>query len=460
MLRLHTDTHHEVGSPVHHASPSNVWVNGIFYAIELGTILLFTTAAGIRRAGRSFCENCDSWKRQDIATFPPGNGQLFAQLLQQGQLARLVAIPSYIPTGRSKPATLIAIERCDGKGSSNCPVYLAIKDVKRGAAASASAFDGSIGKLHLRRTALTPQQIADLTGLFPNLSLKHPAESCSAARASLAPSTALVEVQPLMPTESHTILTKASKTIGNLLSLLILLVFYGALAGAFGSLYWSGVSNALHTHRVENPGQLVIGLLAAAASLALLVFTGYVGLKNSGVMGNRYFRHLALKAIAQRCIKWVDPERTNGMPTYFVQLVPRQNWGKLMWETATDTGFLQINAARREIRFEGDVERMRIPLAAISNCALASYSASAGNSRIDYWVVVIQGQGAQGPWEAPFSLRQTNWLAPSDHRRRTAQEILDQILAAAPELFPQEQDYSPDETEADQPPTGELDFSQ
>jgi hypothetical protein len=147
---------------------------------------------------------------------------------------------------------------------------------------------------------------------------------------------------------------------------------------------------------------------------------------------------LSRRSIGPRKDKWVDPDRPGDLPTYFTQVVPRKNWGTMMLETASDTGFLQIDHRRKEIRFEGDIERFRIPAAAITDCSIATYSTSA-SSNLKYYVLVIQGRTAAGPWEAPISLRPTDWLPPKFHRRLSAEMLRDQIvplLAASGALAP------------------------
>ncbi len=449
LLRLHTDTHRNVEHDESPSPPDPIF-NGIMYSLEACCAIFFPMAAGYRRAGRSFCEKCGKWKQQYIANLPPGNGSEIAKWLGQNQIANLATLPPYVPTGRRKQATLIALERCDWPGGEKCPAYLGVKDVTTGAALA--AFDGSFGKLHVRRVQLTPTEVTAITPLFPQLNL--PSLSQTDRPSPTSPASALVEVTPIPVHEANKVLSKGSLAIANVLGLSILVVFYGATAGVFVGIYFSGISN-LSTGKPTDPVHLAAGLGLALISLVTAVFSGYVGLRNPGVPGNLYFRHRSRTSITSRKIKLVDPSRPSDLPTYFVQVIPRKNWGRHMIETATDTGFLQIDARRRELRFEGDVERYRIPIDAIQNCQLANYSVSAGRTRIEYWVVVIQANSPKGPWEAPIALRQTNWRVPADHRRQTAQEILDQItpLMADVELMESADESSDELSSQIAPPT-------
>ena len=78
-------------------------------------------------------------------------------------------------------------------------------------------------------------------------------------------------------------------------------------------------------------------------SVAFTIFSGYVGLKNGSVASNNYYLRLAKRYFIQRRNPIINPHAATDLPTYFVQVVPRENWGKLMLETATDIGFLQVD---------------------------------------------------------------------------------------------------------------------
>lgn len=426
LFRLHTDTSHDVARPDERSSLPDPLFNGMKFIVEGGMVLLFTVAAGNRRSRRAFCERCGTWKKQDLAVFPPGNGKTIAGWLSQGELGRLSVLDSYSPRGRDRRATLVALERCEDSGAEPCPVYLAVKDVSK--AGATGRFDSGFGKLRVNRLELSPDEVVELAPLFPaTVTLSPPVAGIGTAIAEPPPigRQAFIEVKPLPPNEARKVLSRAGIGIAAILVLLILPVFYVSIGGVFAGIYLSKVTQWLD-HKPVDSAQLVEGLALAGGSLVMAIFSGIVGLRNSGVAGNLYFRFLSRKAITTRTDRWVDPERSGDLPTHFVQVVPRKNWGTMKLETATDTGFLQIDHRRKELRFEGDVDRYRIPAAAITGCSIATYATSA-SSNLRYFVVVIQGNTTAGPWEAPISLRQTNWLAPRDHRRRSAEMLLSQI---------------------------------
>ena len=62
----------------------------------------------------------------------------------------------------------------------------------------------------------------------------------------------------------------------------------------------------------------------------------------------------------------VDPDAEGAA---FVEIVPRENWAAIKLETATDLGFVRVDATRRALLFEGDKERYQHSRrAAITSC--------------------------------------------------------------------------------------------
>jgi hypothetical protein len=361
--------------------------------------------------------------------------QDLCRVLEHDEIGRLAAVPTYAPGGKNKKATVVIFERCETNGGESCPAYLGVKDIVS-ARQGSTAFDDSAGKVRVARLELTENERRALAPIFPQAGDK-PVQAPAAAMAAgspapdASPATPLIEVQAIAEYEAHKVLNKKSVVIGNVLVLSQLFIFWGALAGVAAGIYYSRVADPEHRSLVTST-QSMEWLILSAISFVVLVISGYLGLANSGAVGNRYYRMLSRNSIAQRRNKWVDPERPGDLPTCFVQVVPRTNWRRLMVETATDTGFLQIDPRKRELRFEGDVERYRIPISAISSCELERYSGTPNNRRLNYCVVVIQGKTVKGFWEAPISLRPTKWFVPADYRGKTSAEIQGKILELNP----------------------------
>jgi hypothetical protein len=78
----------------------------------------------------------------------------------------------------------------------------------------------------------------------------------------------------------------------------------------------------------------------------------------------------------------------------------------MMLDTATDVGFLLVDAAHREVLFEGDHERIRIPVGAILSCKVEqTIIGDPSLEGMKYYFTVIRARHASGPRELPFAYR-------------------------------------------------------
>ncbi len=406
-MRIHSDTTHDMDMPDQKNSPS-VFMNGFAFVLESGAVLLLCTLGGYRAAQQAYCETCGAWKRRATAVFAPGNQKNIYEWLNNGEIANLRTLPLYSPIGKKRIATVVQAERC-AAGAQTCVTYLSAKNM------SASTGGGIHNAVQL--TGVPHLQISEpewvmIQPLFPKLAGNLTVEGAPAqfTPATAGPSAmpainrgALIEVQPIPAADAHKVLTKAGIAMGNLAALSVLVVFIGSIVGMAAPMImvFNAVSNSHHV----NPIIAALAVLVSLAFFVLFCLSIYMALKNPGVVGNRYYWFRSRSSIASRLNKWVDPQRPAGSETYFNGIVPRERWGKLAMEMATDIGFTEIDPRRREIRFEGDVQRFRIPISAITNCQMVCYFSTAGSNQIEYWLVVVQGSTAGGPWEAPIAPR-------------------------------------------------------
>jgi hypothetical protein len=240
-----------------------------------------------------------------------------------------------------------------------------------------------------------------------------------------------VEVGAIPANEARKVLNKPTIIMGNFATMSILVVFFGSIGGIVGGVYLSDLIPTFR-HSSMTPLTALPGVVLIALCTVLFILSAYVGTKNSGAAGNRYYRSRARRAIALHLDKWVDPDRPSDVPTHFVGIVDRKNWGKLMLEMATDIGFVQIEPRRKEILFEGDVERFRIPVSAITNCQLVCYFSTSGGEQNR-----ILGGGGSGKYgcgavEAPIAPRVTKWLVRPGRQRVEAESLMGEIMALAP----------------------------
>ena len=111
----------------------------------------------------------------------------------------------------------------------------------------------------------------------------------------------------------------------------------------------------------------------------------------------------------------------NDPDLFFVDIIPRINWGKQMMENATDIGFLQLDKSRRELRFEGDRERYWIPAESILEIKHEFWAESVQHQlqkapSLNH-VIVVRAMTASGPWETWFYSRQYKFRLHTENAR-------------------------------------------
>ncbi len=154
---------------------------------------------------------------------------------------------------------------------------------------------------------------------------------------------------------------------------------------------------------------IALGMVAAIGSFLWNLFA-------TNKLGGWVLQRRARAAVKARPDEIVDPDDPDAL---FVDIVPRAHWGKMMIENATDVGFLAVDDARRELRFEGDCERLRIPAAAILACWVQEDTIAAGTTgAISYAMLAVRVRAGKGVRELPFVPRGT--IAKFGAAKRTA----------------------------------------
>jgi hypothetical protein len=235
-----------------------------------------------------------------------------------------------------------------------------------------------------------------------------------------------VEVRAVEPRFAGTILTKRHVLLANLIALVQLAPL---LAGI-------GMMAAVYTVVFQDHSKPLLDLplpqaqLLFASGAVLSVLGTCYGLMFPSLLSNLYLHRLTKRAIGLRPDAVVKP----GVDSIRVEIIPRSNWNRLMLETASDIGFLAVDTPRREILFEGDKERYRIPVEAIQSCELEKsyYSATARANAPCIWFVVLRGYAKNGIWEAPIVPRCLNGRVSSKRRQRASQELQAKIKAMMP----------------------------
>jgi hypothetical protein len=237
---------------------------------------------------------------------------------------------------------------------------------------------------------------------------------------------AFVTVQPIDARYAGRILSKRNIIVGNLigfLPLLVLLAAMGMMALNYTAVFPDKNAPSPETRPPPPKAQVVftIGAILAASSAMF-------GIAFPNLLAGRFIASLATRIIANRTDATVRPADSS----LLVDVIPRANWNRMMFENATDLGFLAVDSRRREIRFEGDRERYRIPAEAIISCELekSTLVSNASPDAPGVWLAVIRAWGPSGVWEAPIAPRLANSLLLGGKIRKQAAEKVQADIAA------------------------------
>jgi hypothetical protein len=177
------------------------------------------------------------------------------------------------------------------------------------------------------------------------------------------------------------------------------------LAGGIGGLV---AAASLYDKILVAAGTCAIAGLAwgAASVFALVAFQHF--------LASRYLRWVARQAFVGRVDLLVRPDDPEAD---FVDVITRGHWGASMLEPATDIGFFKVDHSRRELLFEGDNKRYRIPFATVTACQVEEYALGHEKWQADlHFITVLEFQTANGPRELPLAGRHLEF-----HSRRAAQ---------------------------------------
>lgn len=140
----------------------------------------------------------------------------------------------------------------------------------------------------------------------------------------------------------------------------------------------------------------------ALGGMALIALGFWYGLRYSSLVPSLYLRVVARRAIATRLDACVDP---NDPEAVYVDVIPRAHWGKVMVREMSDTGFLKCDPYGREVLFEGDLERWRIPAGSLLSVEVESWRPPGqveGQEGEVYHAAVVRAKRGDDVWEAPL----------------------------------------------------------
>jgi hypothetical protein len=163
------------------------------------------------------------------------------------------------------------------------------------------------------------------------------------------------------------------------------------------------------------------------AILVVLVGTLAFCVRYADELPIRLRRKWCLEAIRQRPEALFSPDDPDAR---YVEVVPRKNWGRVMFDNAADLGFLKVDVKRRLLLYEGDSQRWSIPAEAVVSCEMEEFIVGVPepNERNLFALAVLKANVNGERWEAPLLPARTTGQRPlGSVRRRWARELLDAI---------------------------------
>lgn len=122
-----------------------------------------------------------------------------------------------------------------------------------------------------------------------------------------------------------------------------------------------------------------------------------------------------------------EPEAADAV---FVEIIPRQNWRRVMAETADDFGFLRTAGERNEIHYEGVSQQIVVPAGAIESLHVETIQP--GEAMVPYPIhlVVLKAWVGDVLVELPFnSLSATYHKANAETARLGAHDLFQRLHA-------------------------------
>lgn len=234
----------------------------------------------------------------------------------------------------------------------------------------------------------------------------------------------LIDRKPVDERFIGRILTTKTTVIGMLLSLVPIFLFFVGLVLTIEA-YRCGFEQRAPLRGLLPLTPFGAGLLIVVG-MATSAVSFYWILRDMSLLGDWYLWRLAHREIKSRDGRIVDPDNPEAA---FAQIVPRANWNRSTLESATDVGFLLIDDARREVLFEGDRERIRIPATGILACKSFGVRKSVNQMlSIRKFYFVVTCVHPVDLIELPFAHRDGSGAIGANRRMRRAVEWRDRIL--------------------------------
>lgn len=362
--RMQSDVigHIEVGKPLRfERAPIHKWV---LFGIELlGLAWGGAIVSMYAVCSRCYCEHCGRWMKSRRVVGPPGTGQRLDSAMQAGIIHLLPLVPTF-EGGSKEPHALFHLEYCPGAKADRChaAVYLTVVEYLSGWTNRRPRRSVFIQReLRVEELALLAEKVPGIeppfaqsaTGAAETAPTGHRQRYSGFVVESLPRSRAAATHSPAM-----------RPVLLSLYGLPFLVTCIGAVMLLIAIAGW--------VFTPPPPWTLAVTI---GASLTLLAGAIFVWALPDFFAVRLLFRGVAreIELRPEPLVRPHDPE------AIYVQIVPRQFWGRWVPPRAVDSGFLKVDPRTRTILFEGAVSRYRIDAEAVRQCRVEPVNPAAGS---------------------------------------------------------------------------------
>lgn len=229
-----------------------------------------------------------------------------------------------------------------------------------------------------------------------------------------------MRVEPVFSTYAHKVLTRGNLVVANLLVFVPILAAFSGLGTA------ALVESIVDKHPEWKEPTLAAPAIAAhvitGLGVVLFLAASFIGLKYAQGLGNWYLRRQAVKYIGRHPNPFVQPTQPGAV---FVEIVPRENIGRSMLETASDVGYAFVDSGRRELLIEADKDQYRIPAESIVKLdPIAETHSSVGHGfYLTYYFIGMHLSTSGGVREFYFRPREGSGLFGKKKRAAKVQAL-------------------------------------
>jgi hypothetical protein len=338
---------------------------GLDTLIFVGVPLAFA----VRRSGRPYSEPSGRWMVAETASAPFEAGAALVEQLAAGGPIDLGKLPTTSDSPGHSRWTVHFSPAADGQPDGT-PVYLSVTTWRP-------------YRRLLDRAELRPEEAATLSERFPALIEWAVGPGADGAEAPVDD----------RPVSEPAVWSVPPPDAGRML-MWTTAVRRGLLAG----LPWIvGVGALLGMPLVIEPAERLLGrdwsILGPGVLFGFAFFCFVLALRYDLRLGSRELAWRVRRAWRRRSDAVASPDAAGAV---VVELIPRRRWRLFLPRRATDIGVLALDPHRRELCFEGDRQRYRIPVRCIESCRVDAFGP---NSTVG----TVAHVRRQGPlWELPW----------------------------------------------------------